>query len=523
MWKKGWRDQAWADLEQPWDIIIIGGGITGAGIFREATAGGMRVLLAEEHDFSSGTSSRSSKLVHGGLRYLKNAQIKVTYEAVRERELFMRQGRGLVNQLGFLLTCYKGDSIPPWVFRIGLIIYDILAMKWGHRYYDSYDMKELSPMLSEEGLRGGFRYFDAQTDDSRLVLRLIQEGAADGGTALNYSKVRDLLRDRTGRVCGVALEDMSGGGRTAEVKAKVVINAAGAWADDLREKIGAERRLRRLRGSHLVLPYSRLPLTRAVSFIHPKDGRPVFAFPWEGTTLVGTTDLDYVGPMRTDTSITSEEVEYLLDGMRRFFPEQELVEQDIRCTFSGIRPVVDTGKKNPSKESREHVLWRESGLLTVTGGKLTTFRLMALGALKATRLFPGKPLREKNVFNAPPEWLEIDGIKPASRRRLLGRYGDNTPDLVESAMDGEIAPIGDSAFLWAELRWAARSEAVLHLDDLLLRRVRIGLLLPDGGLPWMDRVRSIVQPELGWDDAKWESELDTYTNLWKKYYFLPDN
>lgn len=525
MWTAGWRTRAWSRLDGPWDLIVIGGGITGAGILREAARIGLRVLLVEQADFGAGTSSRSSKLVHGGFRYLKNAQIKLTYDSVRERERLLKDGRGLITSLGFLLATFRSDRPPGWVYGLGLVIYDLLAWKWGHRYYDAFDMLELCPKLRQAGLLGGYRFFDAQTDDARLVLRLIQEGVREGGLALNYTRAARLLKQANGQVCGVALEDLSDEFLPgAEALAPVVINATGAWADELRNQIGGRARLRRLRGSHLILPASRLPLTRAVSFGHPRDGRYIFAVPWEGVILVGTTDVDHDRPLDTETAISPAEVAYLLEAARHIFPEQELDLQDVQATFAGIRPVIGTGKADPSKESREHVLWNENGLLTVTGGKLTTFRLMAHAALrKACACLPGTPDidAEMRVLDPPPLESGLpDFLNPAARLRLLGRYGAETPALAQAAAQDEFEPLAGSNSLWAELRWAARSEAVVHLDDLLLRRVRVGLTLPQGGLDCLGRIRAIVQPELGWDDARWDFELDRYRALWKKCYHL---
>lgn len=538
MWDKGWRDRIWSVLDTKWDLIVIGGGITGAGILREGVRAGLRVLLVEADDFASGTSSRSSKLVHGGFRYLKNAQLKLTLESVRERERLLKEGRGLINPLGFLMVSYKDDPLPKWVFGAGLVFYDLLAFKWGHRYYDAYDMRELCPFLNEEKLQGGYRYFDAQTDDARLVLRLIQEAVRDGGAALNYTRATRLLRQKSGKVSGVIIEDLApgGNGRTSEIQGQIVINATGAWADELRTQVGGRNRLRKLRGSHLVFPAHKLPLTRAVSIWHPKDGRPVFAFPWEGVTIVGTTDVDHHASLQTDPAISSEEVEYLMTAIDRAFPELELELDDIQATFSGFRPVIDTGKTDPSKESREHVLWNENGLLTVTGGKLTTFRLMALAALKAagrqiperisrTTLHeadgrvldpvPAETLPDKDLYEGPHK-----GLHRARQMRLVGRYGMCAAAAIAVAQQGELESIAETPLLWAELRWAARAEGVVHLDDLLLRRVRLGLLLPNGGLDEIKRIRSIVQPELEWNDTRWDQELEEYTQLWKKCYYF---
>ena len=526
MWNKGWRDGIWSCLNQPWDLVIVGGGITGAGILREAARSGLKVLLLEANDFGSGTSSRSSKLVHGGFRYLKNAQIRLTMQSVRERERLLREGRGLVNQLGFLLANYDGDAIPGRVFGAGLIIYDLLALKWGHRHYDAYDMHDLCPALTEAGLQGGYRYFDAQTDDARLVLRVIQEAVMDGGMALNYTLVTSLLTTRDGRVCGVRIQDQSpeGAGRSAEINACVVVNATGAWADILRQQIGGKEQLRKLCGSHLIFPFERLPLTRSVSFLHPDDGRPVFALPWEGVTLLGTTDVDLQVPLKKDTAISSHEIEYLMQAAQFAFGNQTLTVDDIQATYSGVRPVIDTGNSDPSKESREHILWNENGLLTVTGGKLTTFRLMAHDALNKVRaLLPGHPKLDPNkrvLAAAPMETVIPCDLTPAARLRLIGRYGLNLPGFCNSIRPGELTPIAASNSTWAELRWAARAEGAVHLDDLLLRRVRLGLLLPRGGLDQLDQIKSVVQPELGWDDERWESEARNYSELWKKFYYL---
>ncbi len=524
MWERGWRDRVWSDLNRRWDLIVIGGGITGAGILREASRAGLHALLVEEKDFASGTSSRSSKLVHGGLRYLKSGEIKLTVESVRERERLLKEGRGLVGQLGFLLPNFAGDRPPAWVFGAGLIFYDLLALKWGHRHYDAFDMRELSPNVREAGLLGGYRFFDAQTDDARLVLRVIREAVRGGGVAINYARVESLLRSRSGQVCGVVLRDQAPGGegRASEIGASVVINATGAWADGLRRQRSG-RRLRRLRGSHLIFSAKRFPLRRAVSFLHPKDRRPVFVLPWEGVTLFGTTDVDHDQPLDAEPAISAAEVEYLMAGLAYAFPSLALTLDDVQGTFAGVRPVVDTGKADPSKEPREHVLWIEDGLLTVTGGKLTTFRVMAHDALEAVRAhLPGKPTfsRSQRMLDLQPADFDAPGLDPATRLRLLGRYSADAPSLIDAAQ-GELESIHESAALWAELRWATRAEGVIHLDDLLLRRVRLGLLLPCGGMNCIERIRAIAQPELGWSDDRWRQEAADYADLWKRCYSLP--
>ncbi|MEW6567949.1 MAG: glycerol-3-phosphate dehydrogenase/oxidase [Chloroflexota bacterium] len=527
MWNQGWRDRAWSELDRPWDVIVIGGGITGAGILREAVRAGLRTLLVEAHDFASGTSSRSGKLVHGGLRYLRTGQLGLTLQSVRERERLLREGRGLVCPLPQLMVCFRRDPIPPWVFGAGLALYDLLALKWGHRRYGPSGLRALCPPLADSDLLGGYRYFDAQTDDARLVLRLIREAVRAGGIALNYARVEGLLRRHSGRVSGVILRDQAPGasGRTAEVQAPVVISATGAWADELRAQVGGVPRLRHLRGSHLFFPAARLPLTRAVCFLHPHDHRPLYVFPWEGVIIAGTTDVDHGRPVETDPAIQPAEAEYLLTALRHVFPSLDLGLDDVLATQAGIRAVVGTGKADPSQESREHVLWEEDGLLTVTGGKLTTFLRMACDALHAvrSRLPVTCHLDDRaRVLEVPPsEGFLATELDPSTRLRLLGRYGADASALLAAAHPDELKPIDGCLPLWAELRWAARAEGVVHLEDLLLRRVRLGLTAPCGGLPLLDRIRRLAQAELGWDDDRWQHEAQAYAALWKACYSPP--
>ncbi len=520
MWGMGWRDGVWTRLGEPWDILVIGGGITGAGILREAVRLGLRTLLVEQRDFSWGTSSRSSKLVHGGLRYLAEGKLGLTRASVGERKRLLEEGPGLIDPLGFLLATYKGDRPGRWTYKAGLSVYDLLALQWSHRRYGAQDFEMLAPHLAGRGLRGGFRYGDAQTDDARLVLRVIREAVAAGGTALNYAAVEGLLMER-GHVAGVRLADRVAG-RTAEVRARVVINATGAWADRLRAEVGASPRIRPLRGSHLIFPAWRLPVAQALSFLHPADRRPVFIFPWEGIALVGTTDLDHREPLDEEPRIAPDEVSYLMAAIASQFPSLGLAPGDAIATFSGVRPVIGSDKADPSRESRDHVVWEEGGLLTVTGGKLTTFRLIALDALRAARRhLPGmpKPSRRLPVLDAVDVALPNEGrFDEAARRRLLGRYGADAPALVAAAAPEELEPIPGTPTPWAEVRWAARSEGVVHLDDLLLRRVRLGLLMPEGGREILPRVRAIAQPELGWSNARWQAEEEAYLDLWRRAY-----
>lgn len=521
MWDRDSRAAAWKRLSEPWDLVVIGGGITGAGILDQAARQGLRALLVEARDFAFGTSSRSTKLVHGGLRYLRQGQFRLTRKSVRERERLMREAPGLVEDLGFSLAAFQGDKIPRWMYGVGLAVYDALAGKWRHEKLSREELIALHPPLAGSEVHGGYRYHDAKTDDARLVVRVLREAARAGGVALNYTRVSDLLRDAEGKVCGVLVTDEAPGperGRTAEVVCKVTVNATGAWADELRAQAGAPPRMRKIRGSHITFLHERLPVPEALSLLHPVDGRAVFAVPWEGVTIFGTTDKDHVPSLAEEPRISDEEVDYLLQCVQRAFPGQELGHADIIGSWAGVRPVIDTGKSDPSKESREHAIWQENGLLTVAGGKLTTFALMARDTLRAVAPVLGRPGPRPRAFPAyegPERWSAE--LSEPTRVRLLGRYGADC-DLLSAVDPALFTSIGGAPVSWAELVHAARHEAVVHLDDLLLRRVRLGFLLPRGGLDHVERIRGLVQPALGWDDARWASERRAYEAVWSRAY-----
>ena len=528
MWQPNWREQLPALFAQEWDLVIVGGGITGAGILLEAARRGLRALLVEQRDFAWGTSSRSSKLVHGGLRYLKEGKLLLTRDSVQERQNLQQEAPGLVDPQSFAFADYAGRKPGRWLFAAGLALYDLMAGQSARHYYPQDEFLMLTPHIPAEGLQGGMCYHDAKTDDARLVLRVLQEALAAGGTAVNYMAATGLLyagdnRDGTAQVNGVALCDGLNQA-SHRVNAKVVINATGAWADGLRREQGQKAKLRPLRGSHLIVPAWRLPVAQAVSLMHPADGRPVFIFPWEGVTLVGTTDVDHGDDLQIEASITPNEVDYLLDVLNFQFPQLGIVRDDVIATYAGVRPVIDTGKSAPSKEGRDHAVWLENGLLTVTGGKLTTFRLIALDALKhAARQLPGwhDALRPQSIFGGSPA-LPLDRrLNAQQRQRLQGRYGAQAQALLACAEEGELDNIDGTETLWVELRWTARTEAVMRLEDLLLRRTRLGLQLRKGGADILPRIRAICQPELGWSNDRWMDEQAAYLDLWRRHYQLP--
>jgi glycerol-3-phosphate dehydrogenase len=521
------REVIWDGVEgRQWDVVVVGGGIVGAGIAKEASRAGLSVVLLEAKDFAWGTSGRSSKMIHGGLRYLKERRIRVTREAVHERERLLETGRGLVDPLPFLYLTCQGDPSPSWLVGLGLAAYDLLnGHASGSESLAVHDLLLFAPNLNLEGVRGAYRYLDGVTDDARLVFRVLREATRMGAWALNYAAVEGLVKEGAGTVRGVVAQDAVGGGR-AEIRAAVVVNATGVWARELTGPEGLPFVLRPLRGSHLVLPWEGLPVTHAVTFAHPRDGRPVFAYPWEGVTLVGTTDLDHNAPLSFEPAASEEEVGYLLEAVRARFQDPPDYE-DLLGTFAGVRPVISGGEERPSQEPREHAVWEERNLVTVAGGKLTTFYPMARGVLrivlKRTRRRKvgggeGRGLEPVSARIAERAQEELRTLPHLLRCRIVGRLGPDLADFLEWVGKEDLEQIAGTPYTWAELGWAAKREAVVHLDDLLLRRARIGHLLPDGASALEEEMERRIRPLLGWTEERWRTEWTRYRRLWATHH-----
>lgn len=531
MWQKSWqagnRNQLLESLknsaDETWDIVVAGGGITGAGIAREAARRGLKVLLVDRQDFAWGTSSRSSKMVHGGLRYIASGDIKTTMHSVTERERLMREAPGLVDQMGYLMAHYKGGFPGPLVFNSLLRIYDFFAGKRYRQFHKSHDIENLSPFINAHNLLGATQFADAITDDSRLVIRVLREAQKDGATAINYLGVDALIKNH-GQVTGAQLKDAESN-QVIPVKARVVINATGAWGDELRGEMTSEQHIRPARGSHIVVPGWRLPVAQAYTAMHPDDKRPIFIFPWEGRTVVGTTDLDNGDIGNHEVAMTRDELEYLMKAVCAQFPKAGLTEQDIISSWAGVRPLVSSGALNPSKEKRNHSIWNDNGLVTISGGKLTTFRLIALDALKAAEQYlPGTDFSDADAdmfTQYEPDGSLLNQLSDYVKKRIRGHYGMDADRLLAQTRPGEQDVIPGARTLWAELRWSAGNEAVVHLDDLMLRRTRLGLLLEQGGLIFESRIKAICQEELGWSEQQWQQEVARYQNIWNTYYSIP--
>jgi glycerol-3-phosphate dehydrogenase len=477
------RGEALDRLNEPWDLLVVGGGVTGAGVLLEASRRGLRAVLVERNDFASGTSSRSSKLVHGGLRYLTHGQIALTREAVLEREALLREAPGLVMPMPFLFPHYRGKKPGRVPTEIALTLYDVLAGRRTHRFLHAEAAIAVEPTIERRSLTGAHLYYDATTDDAGLVIALLEEAQLHGGVAVNYTEVLALERDARGFRQALVRDRESG--LQLHVSAGCIVNATGVFADELRSTFGAAAKLRPLRGSHLTFEHARLPVRHAVAFPHPADGRPVFAYPWLGTTLVGTTDLDHDVDLRAEPSISSAEVQYLFDALDSQFPDVPIRRDEVIASFAGVRPIVRTGKSTPSGERRDHLLLVEDGLVTITGGKMTTFRPMALAALGAASRQLGKrlDLRRRPVFATPPH---------------------------QSAEDPLV-----------RLTYALQTGCVVHMDDLLLRRTRIGLQRRDGGAVYYDALRPLCAQHLGWNDARFDAERAGYERTLHEHYRLP--
>ncbi|MDP4545679.1 MULTISPECIES: glycerol-3-phosphate dehydrogenase/oxidase [Psychrobacter] len=559
------RQQALAPLScgssqaEPWDMLIIGGGITGAGIAREAARRDLKVLLIEQKDFAWGTSSRSSKMVHGGLRYIASGDYKTTLLSVRERERMLSEASGLVNEMHYIMPHYKGKFPPPWIFNTLLRVYDGLAGKRYSKYFKKDAFLSLNPNIKQDKFLGASQFSDAVTDDSRLVMRVLAEAIHDGAQAINYLKAETLITNEQGLVVGATLKDTSSednaqnniqnnvqsNAQSYNIYAKVVVSATGAWADTLRMQASKQteqsfhKQIRPSRGSHLVVSKERLPIEQAYTFLHPEDKRAVFVFPWENRTVLGTTDLDHPPLDDSEVGITNEEVDYLLTATNELFNDAKLNREDVISTWAGVRPLISEGnaredgkRVSPSKEKRDHSVWLDNNLVTVSGGKLTTFRLIALDVLEKCQevltldksVIQKQTLNDDHVFsNTAPTNPKFFTLPKALQQRLQGFYGRQLDTLLELAHEDDLAYVTDSNTIWAEIRFAARHEQVMHLDDLLLRRTRLGLILPNGAMtPLISaRLKQICQQELGWNEQKWQQEAQRYQNLWQRYYHLP--
>ena len=455
-----------AMAREPFDLLVIGGGITGAGVALDAVSRGLSVALVERNDFSEGTSSRSSKLIHGGLRYLKQLQFKVTFEASREKALLQRLAPHLVEEIEFVLPVYGGPMASA-MLSAGLWMYDAAAgLHHIHRHYRKAEARRRYPQF--RNLHGAYVYHDARADDCRLVLHVIKKAADLGAIVANYAEVVRVVKGRA------VVRDRFGG--EFDVRAKTIVNATGVWCDRVRklEDATSQPLVRPSKGVHLVVPTARIGFEGAAILPSPRDGRVIFIIPWGECSVIGTTDTFYAGDLDRPRA-EHDDVDYLLALANEHLPEARLGHDDVVSTYAGLRPLLVDGSAIASKASREHHVIRSKGMITITGGKLTTYRRMAK---EVVDLVTKRRCRTHRIdlFAAPP-----DGS------HLVRAYGSEAGAIGDRSRIVEGLP-----FLWGEVEFAVRREMAMSAADVLERRTRIAMFSRDGGAGVADAVERRV-------------------------------
>jgi glycerol-3-phosphate dehydrogenase len=523
----GRRLQSFRTLgREAFDLVVIGGGINGVGVARDAAMRGLRTALVERGDFACGTSSRSSKLIHGGLRYLEQGHVRLVLEAVRERERLRRLAPHLVRPQEFLFPVYRGGPLGLLRLAAGLWVYDLLAVFWRVRRHGMLGRARLiaaEPALRREGLVGGGRYWDYRTDDARLVLETALAAAREGAVVVSYAEVTGFLEEG-GRIAGARVVDRLSGDEV-EVRTRMVVNAAGPWIDEVASLAEpGTRRLRLTKGVHLVVPRERVG-NRAAMVLHAvRDGRVMFVIPWDDHTLIGTTDTDHPGGPEVEPTVEADDVAYLLETVNHYFPAARLGPDDVVSAFAGLRPLVAPPPgtvADPSDVSREEEIFESPrGVVTIAGGKLTTFRLIAesvvdrvVAALRrggdARRFGRSRTARVPLPGGGSvPELLAAaaisrdgHGLAPAVITHLAGRYGTRLDEVMGFVAEDRalarpiVAGLPDPR---AEVAQAVEHEWGLTLDDVLRRRTHVALRDGTSGGAAADDVAAIMARRLGW-------------------------
>ncbi|EJF1329117.1 glycerol-3-phosphate dehydrogenase/oxidase [Staphylococcus pseudintermedius] len=523
---------------EAYDLIVVGGGITGAGIALDATARGMKVALVEMQDFAQGTSSRSTKLVHGGLRYLKQLQVGVVAETGKERAIVYENGPHVTTPEWMLLPMHKGGTFGKFSTSIGLAMYDRLAGVKKSERKKMLSKKETSakePLVKQDGLKGGGYYVEYRTDDARLTIEVMKKAAEQGADIMNYAKVTNFLYDNKEKVNGVAVVDRLGN-ETFEIKGKKVVNATGPWVDEVRSADYSKnnKQLRLTKGVHVVIDQSKFPLRQAVYFDTEKDGRMIFAIPREGKAYVGTTDTFYNND-KSKPLVNQEDRDYLVDAINYMFPTVHITDADIESTWAGVRPLIFEEGKDPSEISRKDEIWEgKSGLLTIAGGKLTGYRHMALEIvdLVEKRLKQEYKLKFKEVDtkhipisggdvggSANFEQFIEDKVAAAKAmnldtdlaRRLATKYGSNVDDLFAIAQAAQHQNTGLPLELYVVLVYGVQNELVVKPTDFLVRRIGALYFDIDTVLRHKDTVVDVLADLLGYDanvKAVYKQELE---------------
>ena len=504
--------------EKPWDILIIGGGASGVGCAVDAASRGFEVLLLEQSDFGKGTSSRSTKLVHGGVRYLERGNVSLVMEALKERGILRQNAPHLVHDLAFVVPNYDWWEMP--FYGVGLKIYDLLAAQYRFGKSKILSKKEILkrlPTIKTEGLRGGVIYYDGQFDDARLLINLATTATGQGATVLNYARVFGLAKDAQGFIDGVNFVDEESG-RVFQARAKAVINATGAFCDSIRTMSddNAKPLIAPSQGIHLVFRREFLPTENAIMIPHTTDGRVLFAIPWHSHTLVGTTDTP-VEKAELEPSALEEEIEFVLETAGKYLhkPPQR---KDVLSVFAGIRPLVKNGGgKNTAALSRDHTIQiDDAGLITLTGGKWTTYRRMAEDCINQAAVLAKLP--EKDCATKD---LKIHGfIENAEQFGELAIYGADAIEIQKLIAANK--SLGeklhaDLPYTIAEVVWSVRNEAARTIEDVLARRTRALFLNARAAIESAPKVAGIMARELSKNESWIEKQIGEFNETAEKY------
>jgi glycerol-3-phosphate dehydrogenase len=521
---------------EPWDLLVVGGGIVGAGVLLDAASRGLRAALVEQDDIAVGTSSRSSRLIHGGLRYLEDMRFHLVREALVERSRLLRLAPHLVRLEPFLFPVYGLPLVHRAFYGSGLVLYDLLgaARDAGRaRHLGAGAVARLVPPIRRGGLRGGITYHDGVEDDARFTLAVVRTAVARGATALTRVRAEGLEVDARGAVAGVRVRDVLESGERL-VRAGTVVDATGVWAGRPDGPLGGSGvTIVPSRGSHLVVPRERLPLRVGMTLRIP--GRVLFIVPWPDAWVIGTTDEADAGPPDRPVP-AAHEVEAIL-GMVNEVLDVDLRREDVVGAYAGLRPLVGVPGGDTVRVSREHKVQRElSGLVRVSGGKYTTYRLMARDAvdvaLEGAASRPASATADLALLGALPatrlerlaeELASGTGLEGSVTRPLVDRHGAQAYDVVTLGRElDQLRPLGaDTPHLEAEVTWAVRHELALSLDDVLSRRMRLAMRLPDRGASIALRVAALMGAELGWDAARQAAEVAAYLAQARREYGVP--
>ncbi|HEU5302386.1 MAG TPA: glycerol-3-phosphate dehydrogenase/oxidase [Acidimicrobiia bacterium] len=507
---------------EEFDVLVVGAGITGVGCALDAASRGLRTALVDRSDFAAGTSSKSSKLVHGGIRYLQQREFRLVYEALHERQVALRNAPHLVRVLPFLIPILSRDGlINRRIARAlgsAMWLYDLTGGWRIRKFHERISRDEAlahMPTLRRDNVASAYLYYDARVDDARFTLAIARTAAEHGAVVANYASVVEILKSTDGKVRGARI---LADGETIDIRARAVINATGVWADEVRamDEGSDPDSIRPAKGIHITVPWDRVRNDIAAVVPVPKDKRSVFVVPWRDTTFIGTTDTEYDGPL-DDPQCTPEDVAYLLAALNGAI-EEAVTEADVVASWAGLRPLLRSARSERTADlSRRHgVNVSDSGVVTITGGKLTTYRRMAKDTVDQVARLVGTrarcrtkslPIIGSEGYEAPP-----DSPEPSLHDHLAGRYGTEASAVFDLAADPDLgdALVPGLPYLRAEALFAVRHEMARTLDDVLSRRTRARLLARDASAAAAESVARLIAPDLGWSDDDITREVASY-------------